>query len=137
MGRHRNNYTVDALKSMIDGEDPVKKKTYLGMENSQVHGTSVVIFTLGNCPMRLIFSYPDMTKGGMKQSYSKYVTSESFKCTMAPGYITILVILDDMCMYHEVTFEGVEFDDVPKEERRSGRDMVSCTGGCQIKCIST
>jgi adenylosuccinate synthase len=52
----------------------------------------------------------------MRQSYSKYVTSESFKCTMAPGYITVLDVLDDMRMCHEVTFDGVEFDDVPKEE---------------------
>ena len=35
---------------------------------------------------------------------------------MAPGYITILNILNDIRMCHEVTFEGVEFDDVPKEE---------------------
>ena len=115
MGLHWDNYSVDAINCMMEGKNPMTVTTRNGIKNSQVHGTSTIIFTLGNCPMNIVFGYPNLAKGGLRQKVSKYVSSSSFKCEMAPGYITVIDMLDDLRMCHGVTFKAVEVEGVPKE----------------------
>ena len=61
MGDHRDNFGGTAIKRMIKGETPfVSGATVGGCENSQVIGSSVIIFTKGNCPMTLVFKYASL-----------------------------------------------------------------------------
>jgi hypothetical protein len=126
MGRHHDNYFSSGLKEMIDGRDPCMVTSRGGLENSQKHGTSVIIFTISGEPMTIEFSYPDFAKGGWGQSYKKYKTSPAFTCKCGPGHITVVDVIDDMLYCHEVSFMKVDSlgDKTGKKMRKRERFAI-------------
>jgi len=59
MGEHRDNFVRQDLKDLADpkGDGELNERgTWAGVENSQVKGSAVIVYLMGNCPMRMIFS---------------------------------------------------------------------------------
>jgi hypothetical protein len=105
MGFHRDNFKNNVMTNLENGTVPWgDHPTVGGSGNSQIHGTSVIVFTRGNCPMKMIFKYPSLN-GSATQEKKWYVTSPSFQMKMDDGWITVLDPVDDMLMLHSVEFE--------------------------------
>ncbi len=103
------------------GKSPVTNKTYHGVPNSQVHGTNVIVFTVGNYPMKMVFAYPN-PHYDIEQDVSKYLMLESFSIKCGEGHITILDPLDDVLMQHGVMFEDLSLVQVIDTEGRNGNE---------------
>ncbi len=59
MGQHRDNSDINFIKKTIAGESSkLEGHPSGGGENSQVVGSNVLVLTMGNNPMNLIFKYP-------------------------------------------------------------------------------
>eukprot|EP00956_Cyclotella_meneghiniana_P015465 scaffold23749_cov72-Cyclotella_meneghiniana.AAC.2 len=105
MGDHKDNFGPSAIKRLCDGDTPyVEGATVGGCKNSQVIGSSVIIYTRGNRPMNFIFKYASLGKP-VTQSRSDYITSPSYQIRMGDGWITVLDPMDDMLMLHTVVFD--------------------------------
>ena len=105
MGPHKDNFGGTAIKRLCDGDTPfVEGATIGGCENSQVIGSSVIIYTRGNCPMKFIFKYASLGNP-VTQSRSYYVTSPSYQIRMGDGWITVMDPMDDLLMLHSVVFD--------------------------------
>ena len=78
MGPHRDNFSRNSLKDISEGKCPFKKQTkWSGVENSQMDGSCVIIYSFGNSPMRMVFMTlgPD---GNAFQEKKKYEVSPTF-----------------------------------------------------------
>ena len=105
MGFHRDNFKNNVMTNLENGTVPWgDHPTVGGSGNSQIHGTSVIVFTRGNCPMKMIFKYPSLN-GSATQEKKWYVTSPSFQMKMDDWGFTVLDPVDDMLMLHSVEFE--------------------------------
>ena len=115
MGYHKDNFGSSAIKRLCDGNAPfVDGATVGGCENSQVIGSSVIIFTRGNCPMKMVFKYASL-EHPVDQARSSYVTSPSYQMRMEDGWITVMDPVDDLLMLHSVVFD--EDDGQPDDYR--------------------
>lgn len=64
MGLHRDNFSRGSLKSMSEGGSPYNvDQKWSGVKNSQVYGTCVIVYSFGNCPMKMVFKC--LSKGGL------------------------------------------------------------------------
>jgi hypothetical protein len=122
MGPHRDNFTKEGLDRMQQGEMPYKDgQKYAGMNNSHVYGSNVYVYTSGNAPMTMTFSYPNPRKG-VGQKTTEYITFECFSIKCASGYLTILDPLDDVLGTHGVTFDDLTLESVDGEK---GNDHIT------------
>ena len=113
MGPHRDNFSRNSLKDISEGKCAFKKpKKWSGVENSQMDGSCVIIYSFGNSPMRMVFMTlgPD---GDAFQEKKKYEVSPTFSFQFCEGYICILDCIDDMLMYHSLDFVGVKTEGTP------------------------
>jgi hypothetical protein len=109
MGEHRDNFERTDLRDLAD----VKKSgvlnengTWSGVENSQVKGSAVIIYSMGNCPMRMVFSKLSASDGPYQQK-ATYEVEPSFCFQFEKGWICILDPMDDLLMLHSLTFDGI------------------------------
>lgn len=75
-----------------------------GSKNSQIHGTSVIVLTHGNCPMKMMFKYPTLDRH-VSQDTKWYISSPSFQMKLDDGWILVLDPIDDVLMLHSVVFD--------------------------------
>ena len=101
MGDHRDNYTDGNISNLISGGSPIQRKPRKGQKNSQVDGSSVVIFSKGNRPMEIVFSY-GATPDHLGDKRDDYVTSISYQMKCGDGWITVLDPIDDLLMRHRL-----------------------------------
>jgi hypothetical protein len=121
MGRHRDNYTKMGLQRMKRGLDPGDPNaTYLGVKNSQVHGTNVLVYTVGNAPMKMVFAFPDPSKGS-SQNVSDYIEIDCYSMECGDGHLTVLDPMDDVFGQHGLDFENLEL--VAVKEKGTGTDL--------------
>ena len=112
MGFHRDNFGTNVMNRLETGRLPWGENPKVcGSNNSQIHGTSVIVLTRGNCPMKMMFKYPTLNRH-VSQDTKWYITSPSFQMEMDDGWISVLDPIDDMLMLHSVVFE----DDDGNEE---------------------
>ena len=119
--QHRDNYEKTGLMHMRDGFPPYDKdKKYGGVRNSQVHGTNVIVYTMGNSPMEMVFSCPNIHRN-IEQNTDKYITIKcySFKC--GDGHISILDPMGGVMMCHGVKFEALTLENIVTERGGNGR----------------
>ena len=115
MNDHRDNFDGLAMRRLVEGKNPmVENATVGGCPNSQAAGSSVIIFTRGNCPMSFVFKYTNLGNT-VTQSRKEYVTSPSYKMRMEDGWIAVMDPIDDLLMLHSVQFE--EGDGSPDDYR--------------------
>jgi hypothetical protein len=110
MGEHRDNFVRQDLKDLADpkGDGELNERgTWAGVENSQVKGSAVIVYSMGNCPMRMIFSKLS-ARDGAYQEKSTYEIEPTFCFQFENGWICILDPIDDLLMMHSMTFEGIK-----------------------------
>jgi hypothetical protein len=108
MGRHRDNYTKAGLQRMKKGLDPGDPDaTYLGVRNSQVHGTNVYVYTVGNAPMKMVFAFPNPSKGS-SQNVEDYLEIDCYSIECGDGHLTVLDPMDDVFGQHGLCFDSLE-----------------------------
>lgn len=118
MGLHRDNFARSSLKAL--SEDPINKcpfkedQRWSGVRNSQVYGTCVIVYSFGNCPMRMVFHCLN-PKGGAYQGKKEYEVNPSFCFEFRQGYVCILDSIDDLLMLHGLEFVGVKVDGDPNK----------------------
>eukprot|EP00956_Cyclotella_meneghiniana_P004182 scaffold5121_cov40-Cyclotella_meneghiniana.AAC.1 len=102
MGKHRDNNRGNVILNLVNGSKmPWGENSRVGgSENSQVRGSSVMIFSRGR-PMTLTLSYASPEREVTQQS-KYYITSPSFQMRMEDGWITVLDMIDDTLMVHSV-----------------------------------
>eukprot|EP00956_Cyclotella_meneghiniana_P015713 scaffold24356_cov35-Cyclotella_meneghiniana.AAC.3 len=67
MGPHRDNFERKSLKNLEQGGCPYNPEANPHIKNSQTYGSSLIIYSFGNCPMRMIFRVLNVG-GGAYQS---------------------------------------------------------------------
>jgi hypothetical protein len=68
--------------------------TWAGVHNSQVKGSAVIVYSMGNCPMMMVFTAS--------------LVSRVEPTKRKKGWICILDCIDDLLMLHSMKFEGVK-----------------------------
>jgi hypothetical protein len=107
MGSHRDNFSRSSLRSMSKGGSPYNvNQKWSGVKNSQVYGTCVIVYSFGNCPMKMVFKCLGK-KGGPYQKKSMYEVNPTYCFQFRQGYICILDSIDDILMMHGLSFAGV------------------------------
>ena len=112
MGAHRDNNSGSTMLNLVNGmaEPWGNNQRVGGSENSQVRGSSVVVFSRGQ-PMTMTLRYATPDRDVTQQS-RHYITSPSFQMRMEDGWVTVLDPIDDMLMIHEVDWQDDdEFDE--------------------------
>eukprot|EP00956_Cyclotella_meneghiniana_P030292 scaffold75760_cov60-Cyclotella_meneghiniana.AAC.2 len=107
---HRNNYTIEAVKRMSNGEMPLREGAgWGGLRNSQQLGSDVVVFLYGNCPMKMCFKVMN-SQGGSSQKSDDYEVEPTFTFELLDGYISILILdgVSDAIMMHRLTFQELK-----------------------------
>ena len=122
MGPHRDNFDRNSLKNLEQGRCPYNPEAHAYMKNSQTYGSSVIIYSFGNCPMRMIFRVLNVG-GGAYQQKQMYEICPTFCFQFRQGYICILDPIDDIFMLHELKFEGVRSKGDTKTMVRSAMVM--------------
>jgi hypothetical protein len=126
MGPHCDNFTKEGLDRMKKSEMPYKDgQKYAGMNNSQVYGSNVYVYTAGNVPMTMNFYYLNPRKG-VGQKPTEYVTFKCFSIKCASGYLTVLDPLDDLrrkCLLADMSAEA--------SIKSSVTDIFDMSTGCQ------
>jgi hypothetical protein len=115
MGRHRDNNPGSVMLNMVNGsETPWGNNPRVGgSENSQVRGSSVMVFSRG-CPMTMTLRYA-LPEREVTQQSKHYITSPSFQMRMEDGWITVLDPIDDMLMVHSVDWPD-DGDEASRDE---------------------
>jgi hypothetical protein len=110
MGYHRDNFFREDLKDLAKPNGRLAPGgKYCGVENSQVRGTSVIVYSMGNCPMKMIFKGLS-TEGDAYQRKPEYEFIPTFTIQFGIGYICVLDGIDDLLMLHGLTFVGVKVE---------------------------
>lgn len=106
MGRHRDNFEKSDLEELAYETGTLREGgKWCGVENSQVKGSAVLVYTMGNCPMKMVFRKLSK-KGGATQDKDMYEIEPRFCFRFKNGWISILDPIDDLLMLHSVVFEG-------------------------------
>ena len=107
MGLHRDNYSRGSLRDMAKGGSPYNNsQKWSGVKNSQVYGSCVIVYSFGNCPMKMVFSCLSR-RGGPYQKKNLYEVKPSFCFQFCQGYVCVLDCIDDILMMHGLSFVGV------------------------------
>ena len=85
------------------------------MENSQVQGSCVIVYSMGNCPMRMIFRKLS-ARDGAYQEKSTYEFCPTFCFRFGKGWVCILDVIDDLLMLHGMDFVGLKEEGVNEDE---------------------
>ena len=102
MGKHRDNFSNKSLERMRNDRCPYNdNETWSGFCNSQIYGSSVIIYSFGNCPMEMSF-YCLAADGGVSQQ--RYRKSNQYSFKVGEGQICILFSIDDLLMKHGLSF---------------------------------
>jgi mRNA-degrading endonuclease YafQ of YafQ-DinJ toxin-antitoxin module len=116
MGKHRDNFCRRDLKLLAENRDAKlpENGTWAGVRNSQVKGSAVIVYSMGNSPMYMVFSR--LSAGGRAyQEKDEYVVEPTFCFRFEKGWICILDCIDDLLMMHSLTFEGIKESGNPDE----------------------
>lgn len=108
IGQHRDNTSTKHLSDFLSGTTS-SLLTALGEEESQVLGTSVVVFSLGTGTMQFILRYPH--GDNLHESRKDYIVHERFRVPLGPGTLFVLDPWDDLFFTHEAYFD-TEYDNV-------------------------
>jgi hypothetical protein len=90
-------------------------RVYAEAPNSQVVGSCVYVYTTGNAPMRMVWSFPDISYGP-DQNVKKYIEVDCFLMELCNGYLTIVDSLDDDNMCHGVRFEKMTLEYIVEKD---------------------
>ena len=108
MGMHRDNYKREGLDWMKAGGLPYNENDrYAGVKNSQVHGSNVIVYTMCNSPMEMIFSHPN-PEDQVTQETKKYIRHPCFSFKLADGHLSVLDPIDDVLMLHGIRWEDLQ-----------------------------
>lgn len=108
IGQHRDNTNTKHLSEFLAGSTS-SLLTALGPEESQVLGTSVVVFSLGTGTMQFLLRYPHGEN--LHEKRQDYVIHERFRIPLGPGTLFVLDPWDDLFFTHEACFE-IDYDEV-------------------------
>jgi hypothetical protein len=87
---------------------------WVGVKNSQVMGSAVIVYSMGNRPMKMLF-WRLSPGGGAYQKKEQYEEEPMFSFRFEKGWICILDCIDDLLMLHSVTFEDTDESENPDE----------------------
>ena len=108
MGRHRDNYTIRHLRTQLAGAvESAGTSTHhhnsaAGMENSQMLGSEVLLYTEGNTPMDFALSFPPYH--ALHVGIRDYVKRSIFTTQLGPGMLMVFKDIDDQFFCHEASF---------------------------------
>ena len=111
MDKHKDNCTPEELESIVNGEfESSAPRPIRGTYASQIPGSSVIIFSRGNRPMTFKLWYTSRKN----KTAARHVTKSDIRCqfSMGDGWVTVLDPIDDVLMYHSVSFEYNSKNDV-------------------------
>lgn len=112
MGLHRDNFNKNSLQRMRNKELPWNEEArYAGVKNSQEYGSNVIVYTMGNSPMRMVFACPNPVMQ-VDQETKKYIEHPCMSFPLGDGNLSILDPLDDVLMQHGVRWEDCELHDI-------------------------
>jgi len=116
MGKHRDNFHRPDLKLLADSKNAKLQENgkWVGVKNSQVKGSAVIVYSMGNSPMKMVFSRLS-PGGGAYQEKSEYEVEPTFCFRFEKGWICILDCIDDLLMMHSMTFEDINVSGNPDE----------------------
>jgi hypothetical protein len=98
MGRHRDNFDTNDLRDYLaTGQDPRPQN-----HNVQVADSNVLIWSMGNAPMKMSLSFPP--KGGDPGERSSYIVHPIFQFELQAGTLFVFAPLDDLFFCHETEF---------------------------------
>ena len=93
---------------MREGKLPYDEESkYAGVKNSQVHGSNVIVYTMCDSPMEMIFMHPNPDED-VTQNTKHYIRHPCFSMKLGDGYVSVLDCLDDLMFTHEVEWEDLE-----------------------------
>jgi hypothetical protein len=121
MGDHRDNFKNGNIDRLMKGLSPRNSATYKGSKNSQVDGSSVIIFSRCNRPMVIHMTY-GATPDCLGDKRDDYITSFAYQMTCGNDWETVLDPVDDLMMRHRLTFAIEETKGEFPSKNESWRD---------------
>ena len=100
--------------------------TWGGLKNSQQIGSDVIVFSYGNCPMKMCFKVMNSQRGSQQES-DNYEVEPTFTFELMGGYISILDAVSDAIMMHSMTFQGLKLKGDSTETVRAALVMRRLT----------
>ena len=117
---YRDHHKRGIILRLVNGEEnpretPSRAKKKKGSSQYQTKkGSSVIVFTRCNQPMRTKMSYPSLKKRNITQDPEYYETSYSYQMRLGDNSISVLdAVYDDMTMIHSVDWRE-EVDEADK-----------------------
>ena len=103
MNQHRDNFSCRDLLRIIKGYSLGEEgHPSAGADNSQIVGTNVLVYTIGDKPQVFTLRYPNRSDFLEKRQNYTVVPSFQFEC--GHGTVSVLDPVDDLFMTHEVCF---------------------------------
>jgi hypothetical protein len=100
IGRHRDNFSPsDLAEYFASGKDPM-----LGAQRSQLAGSHVLIWSVGDAPMTLHLSFP--TSIAAAGNVKEYVKHPKLSFQLCGGTLFVFAPLDDLFYCHECRFSA-------------------------------
>eukprot|EP00956_Cyclotella_meneghiniana_P003669 scaffold4460_cov101-Cyclotella_meneghiniana.AAC.1 len=120
----RDNASVSSVRSMTNGQLPFDEGArYAGVPNSQAYGSNVVVYSMCNDPMSMVFACPNPLLP-VDQETKKYIEHPCLSFPLGDGYLSILDAVDDIGFTHGSRWEDCELHSIkslknqePKMER--------------------
>lgn len=107
INQHRDNSNVllfnAFVKQLESGETSTKDWDARVTQSGQRARSNVVVFTLGDAPMKMVLRYPH--KDNLCEDRSNYETHPTLHITLAAGTIWVWDFMDDIFFTHEAFFE--------------------------------
>lgn len=129
MGDHRDNSCTNDLKTMARGiELGDEGHPSAGADNSQIVGSNVLVYTIGNAPQTFTFKFAN--KKCFFGKRETYETTPLFQFECANGTVSVLDPIDDVLMTHSVKFEDSFLNDEIK--KKNGYRIGWCFRWLQI-----
>ena len=124
MNKHCDNRILQSVRNLKAGNDPFTEgdREYMGCPNSQLDGSNVYIFTVGNEPMRMTLSYINPGRSP-DQSTKQYIEINVYSMELCDGYLTVLDPIDDLCAVHAIKFPRLELESMV-ERGPNGEEII-------------
>ena len=128
MGNHRDNASVSSVRRMTNGQLPFYEGArYAGVPNSQKYGSNVVVYSMCNDPMSMVFACPNPLLP-VDQETKKYIEHPCLSFQLGDGYLSILDAVDDIGFTHGSRWEDCELHSI-KSRTQDGEECVREVGG--------
>eukprot|EP00956_Cyclotella_meneghiniana_P034374 scaffold104136_cov35-Cyclotella_meneghiniana.AAC.2 len=128
MGFHRDNSSINSVRRMRNKELPyVEDAKYAGVKNSQVYGSNVIVYSVCNDSMSMVFACPNPMHN-VDQDTRKYIEHKCLSFPLGDGYLSILDGVDDLCFQHNVRWDDCELHSI-KTRIADGEECVREVGG--------